>query len=241
MGRFISPDTIIPHPFNPQSFNRYSYCLNNPLKYIDPSEWNVFIAGIGDVENITPEDFYWFMHMTPEARGEVVNILITYTAFKESSLKAAHMAWTMETSTEHKIYLESSDSADLYAEYNRIGNDHTITFHPHAFLDYQASELGFPLLYGKVDWFILDTHADLDYLDAVKEVAIYELISLSKKLETTVNLLESVWTAKTESPAIAAIELGIAYTPIGPVYTFFSNLIGQQDAYDLFMAYYGIP
>jgi RHS repeat-associated protein len=35
--RFISPDTIVPYPFNPQSFNRYSYCSNNPLKYIDPS------------------------------------------------------------------------------------------------------------------------------------------------------------------------------------------------------------
>ena len=33
---FISPDTIIPNPANPQSFNRYSYVLNNPLKYVDP-------------------------------------------------------------------------------------------------------------------------------------------------------------------------------------------------------------
>ena len=24
-------------PDNPQSYNRYSYCLNNPLKYTDPS------------------------------------------------------------------------------------------------------------------------------------------------------------------------------------------------------------
>jgi RHS repeat-associated protein len=37
IGRFISPDTIVPYPINPQSLNRYSYCLNNPLKYIDPS------------------------------------------------------------------------------------------------------------------------------------------------------------------------------------------------------------
>ncbi|MBN2240870.1 MAG: RHS repeat-associated core domain-containing protein [Dehalococcoidales bacterium] len=37
IGRFISPDTIVPDPMNPQSFNRYSYCLNNPLKYIDPT------------------------------------------------------------------------------------------------------------------------------------------------------------------------------------------------------------
>ena len=37
MGRFISSDTVIPEPYNPQSLNRYSYCLNNPLIYIDPN------------------------------------------------------------------------------------------------------------------------------------------------------------------------------------------------------------
>jgi RHS repeat-associated protein len=48
IGRFISPDTIVPHPANPQSFNRYSYCLNNPLTYIDPSghwpKWLKYVA-----------------------------------------------------------------------------------------------------------------------------------------------------------------------------------------------------
>jgi len=37
IGRFISADSIVPNPNNPQSFNRYSYCLNNPLRYVDPS------------------------------------------------------------------------------------------------------------------------------------------------------------------------------------------------------------
>ena len=37
IGRFISPDTIVPNPLNPQSLNRYTYCLNNPLIYVDPS------------------------------------------------------------------------------------------------------------------------------------------------------------------------------------------------------------
>ena len=41
MGRFISPDTIIPNPADPQCLNRYSYCLNNPLKYTDPSGHNL--------------------------------------------------------------------------------------------------------------------------------------------------------------------------------------------------------
>ncbi|MBI2851988.1 MAG: hypothetical protein HYX84_02630, partial [Chloroflexi bacterium] len=35
IGRFISPDTIVPDFANPQSFNRYSYVSNNPLTYTD--------------------------------------------------------------------------------------------------------------------------------------------------------------------------------------------------------------
>jgi len=37
IGRFISADTIVPYPLNPQSLNRYSYCRNNPMIYVDPS------------------------------------------------------------------------------------------------------------------------------------------------------------------------------------------------------------
>jgi RHS repeat-associated protein len=37
LGRWISPDTIIPDFSNPQNLNRYSYCIGNPLIYIDPS------------------------------------------------------------------------------------------------------------------------------------------------------------------------------------------------------------
>ena len=37
MGRFTQPDTIVPEPGNPQSLNRYSYVLNNPLRYTDPT------------------------------------------------------------------------------------------------------------------------------------------------------------------------------------------------------------
>lgn len=37
LGRFLSPDNYVQSPYNSQNFNRYSYCLNNPLKYTDPS------------------------------------------------------------------------------------------------------------------------------------------------------------------------------------------------------------
>ena len=37
IGRFFSPDNFVQTPEFTQGFNRYSYCLNNPMSYIDPS------------------------------------------------------------------------------------------------------------------------------------------------------------------------------------------------------------
>jgi RHS repeat-associated protein len=37
LGRWLSADTLVPEPGNPQAFNRYSYVLGNPLGYVDPS------------------------------------------------------------------------------------------------------------------------------------------------------------------------------------------------------------
>ncbi|GHU64363.1 hypothetical protein FACS1894123_08890 [Bacteroidia bacterium] len=37
IGRFLLPDPFVQMPDFSQNFNRYSYCLNNPFKYVDPS------------------------------------------------------------------------------------------------------------------------------------------------------------------------------------------------------------
>jgi RHS repeat-associated protein len=37
LGRFLSPDPFVQMPDFSQNFNRYAYCLNNPLRYSDPS------------------------------------------------------------------------------------------------------------------------------------------------------------------------------------------------------------
>jgi len=37
LGRFLSPDSVAPNKALPQSRNRYSYVLNNPLRYVDPT------------------------------------------------------------------------------------------------------------------------------------------------------------------------------------------------------------
>jgi RHS repeat-associated protein len=50
LGKFITPDTIVQAPFDPQSLNRYSYCRNNPINLIDPTghswkEWKGKVIG----------------------------------------------------------------------------------------------------------------------------------------------------------------------------------------------------
>ena len=37
LARFLSPDPFVQAPDYTQNYNRYSYCLNNPLKYTDPT------------------------------------------------------------------------------------------------------------------------------------------------------------------------------------------------------------
>jgi RHS repeat-associated protein len=37
INRFLSPDSIIPDFANPQSLNRYSYCVGNPVRFSDPT------------------------------------------------------------------------------------------------------------------------------------------------------------------------------------------------------------
>jgi RHS repeat-associated protein len=52
LGRWISPDPIIPDPANPQSFNRYSYVYNRPLVFVDRDghfPWPVVVVVIGAV------------------------------------------------------------------------------------------------------------------------------------------------------------------------------------------------
>lgn len=64
LARFLSPDPFVQMPDFSQNFNRYSYCVNNPLIYKDPSgEFIHLIIGaiIGGVTNwaLNGADFSW--------------------------------------------------------------------------------------------------------------------------------------------------------------------------------------
>ena len=56
MSSFLSVDNYVQFPDFSQNFNRYAYCLNNPLKYTDPSGEELCLlaaVGIAAVVNVT--------------------------------------------------------------------------------------------------------------------------------------------------------------------------------------------
>jgi RHS repeat-associated protein len=65
LGRFVSADTIVPEPGNPQAWNRYSYVLNSPLRYTDPTGHSYYDPGCDcmvqthETENENPE-LLWY-------------------------------------------------------------------------------------------------------------------------------------------------------------------------------------
>ena len=81
LGRFLSPDNYVQQPDNSQNFNRYTYCLNNPLKYVDPDGESIIgaiIVGaiIGGVVNLA----------TKAHSGQIHNF---WDGFKAFSIGAA--------------------------------------------------------------------------------------------------------------------------------------------------------
>ena len=70
LGRWLSADTIVPSLANPQSLNRYSWVLGNPLRYVDPTghqeepwwektrKW--FVRTVNQIRDSVRE--WWFYH-----------------------------------------------------------------------------------------------------------------------------------------------------------------------------------
>jgi RHS repeat-associated protein len=56
LQRFLSPDIYVQDPENGQSYNRYSYCMNNPLSYTDPSGYS-WLSNFGNWVSKTANQF----------------------------------------------------------------------------------------------------------------------------------------------------------------------------------------
>jgi RHS repeat-associated protein len=63
LGRFVTADTIVPDPANPQSFNRFAYVYSNPQRYVDPTghfSWDQIAEFLGwSSKHVLPGHAYY--------------------------------------------------------------------------------------------------------------------------------------------------------------------------------------
>ena len=80
LARFISPDPFVPAPGNPQSLNRYSYVLNNPINLIDPSGF--FWKDIGKFfKKVFGLHLEVGRYVIPIAAGIAVGVVVTAATY----------------------------------------------------------------------------------------------------------------------------------------------------------------
>ncbi|HYK36953.1 RHS repeat-associated core domain-containing protein [Alloacidobacterium sp.] len=83
LGRFLTPDPIVQRPMRSESLNPYSYALNNPLKWIDPSgfqsqsadgnadEWEPYPGTSAECSNCQMGEEFIIVPTTPNASSTV--------------------------------------------------------------------------------------------------------------------------------------------------------------------------
>ncbi|MCE9645703.1 MAG: RHS repeat-associated core domain-containing protein [Chloroflexi bacterium] len=68
INHFLQPDTIIRNPAKPQTFNRFSYVINNPINRIDPSGHDDWWCGTASCSY----NYYNKSNYSPEAELEYI-------------------------------------------------------------------------------------------------------------------------------------------------------------------------
>jgi len=104
LGRFIQPDDRIPDLSNPQSYNRYSYVANNPLRYADPSGHFAFIVPVylagAALTTYAVDHLYWNARIAASQVSAAQNIdrmvqahgYVNYAEFAAAHQTSSHPA-----------------------------------------------------------------------------------------------------------------------------------------------------
>jgi hypothetical protein len=123
VGRFISADSIVPNPTNPQSYNRYSYVLNSPINYTDPTGHRECDLENLDCDNPEPLNLpawwtnderdhvyiegYGYFDEGHIARGYTLGIYIM------GQLMAGEKEFTLRSGEDYRVTYKIGDDIDL--------------------------------------------------------------------------------------------------------------------------------
>ncbi|MBI1800890.1 MAG: RHS repeat-associated core domain-containing protein [Chloroflexi bacterium] len=87
-GRFISADSIVSGAGNPQALNRYSYGLNNPVRYTDPSGHK----SCDDEDCNKPPEYDIDINFVGEWEGQQIAVIMEAAMIVERNLRRADRA-----------------------------------------------------------------------------------------------------------------------------------------------------
>jgi RHS repeat-associated protein len=133
LGRFIQSDSIVANPLNPQSFNRYSYVLNRPIRYNDPSgytsvcafdnadpecnspdPWQPTLANYGVTLNNASNYDYKQIKEEVERMASILNSLACYVEGDECSILPDHLAFqNIVGKTTINFYSNTKETKDV--------------------------------------------------------------------------------------------------------------------------------
>lgn len=131
IGRFISADSEMPEPYDPQSLNRYSYCRNNPLIYVDPTghyiEMSILFWKIGDTE-------FYYIHITItiEIYGFALDDPPSYANNVEASIENefdGHFFYDDGNGNRYNYFVDSEAKVKVRSDYKNNDNPDDDTAH----------------------------------------------------------------------------------------------------------------
>ncbi|MGD9992549.1 MAG: RHS repeat domain-containing protein [Salinivirgaceae bacterium] len=129
VGRMLSPDPILQNPYSTQNYNRYSYVVNNPLKYTDPTGYRMSFQELSYFENQRVQsgggDYRRYMF------GANIDVqdsegFIMWNSWIDSGVSGLVNFTDYQSGIENGVSFKSYDSGDkdyVVAKYSAIANN----------------------------------------------------------------------------------------------------------------------
>jgi RHS repeat-associated protein/uncharacterized repeat protein (TIGR01451 family) len=112
LARWLSADALVPDQANPQSLNRYSWVIGNPLKYIDPTghkEEEACPADDANCGSIQPGDIFLENNSDWKIPGEWDHAAIVVFVDPDRP----NIIWIVEAGGESQVWMHSIDLTQL--------------------------------------------------------------------------------------------------------------------------------
>lgn len=121
LHRFLQPDNYVQDPSNTQNYNRYSYVLNNPLKYTDPSgekwkiTWSDIVSAVAIVAGTVLSFTGFAIIGVPLAAAGIAHFTTALNEFKQKGdwVSASNNAGFIVSYSQRVDWLDGSTKTDV--------------------------------------------------------------------------------------------------------------------------------